>query len=1292
MANPSDWDAMVAATQAKPPAPKQSGSFLDQAGKMIGDVAGGVSDLVTHPIETAASVAQGAGKAVDETLDAASQIGAGGAKLVKDQLSPEDQAAVTRTFAPAANAFRKWGLVSDDYGFGPNISDGLKAAGIETPNEAPYQFAEKAAEFTTGFIGAGKVLRAVQPLSKAGAIAKTATEAGMSGFFAMDPHEDRLANLIRDNTPLKGPILDFMAHNGDEPALAGRVKSAMENAGLGALGDTLLWSLKGIKFLRNGATAEAIDASDKAHAAAKQIGPTMEAQQAAQAASPEVADAANTAAARPALPAPETVTKPADAAEAVTPEAEAVTKPANPDNLPAEVQAPAAETPPTETANLPANSEDVADRPTGAQPPPGDKRIYVDKASAQRVLQGMIDEAQGVKGAGNYNPAADLNWDKIDGPEGMKAAMRSLSDTYEDAYKAARGGDPETGVLSIADTEKQGRALAKEMGVSAQSLYEGLGKGVDDAQQLPARVAAARQLHVASLDNFTASVEAYVQNPGNETIGTMIRSMEQVANVQASIKSLSSNAARSLRLLRETVKPNENTALRLAQIEDPRIVNMLDPTGQSSNAAEALNKMAGRVNAANGKGAAGRTRVLKTLQPSLFQKIGRVTNAAAISNMLSSPGTHAVNLTGGIVQNIVMPTDRFLGGLATADLPTAREGVDQLIQAFASLPEAFRIAGKSTWRGQSQLEGNLRPTGASGEAQSLGGVSADDLGVQDGTLTAHLLNGLNGYSGVVQRGLMFGDELNRQIAFRGRVQASALRAGRESGLTGDSLDNYMKQRLDDATDGDGRAYTVRDVAQLQQQLAQVDPAKDPMLAKTLQGQLDDAQRGANGNDVAQQSIFAEPLKPGELSYWMQKAINSIPLGRVLIAPFIKTPTNIVRWAVKRTPGVNLAMKEVRDDLGGLRGPEFQKIAVGRMVTGTGLYSMGIGLAANGNITGAGPNNPNVLKAMKAKGWQPFSIKIGDQYYTYNRLDPVAAPLSSAATVYEKFVAGDHSDDESKYSDYALHAITGFAAGLKDKTYLQGVSDLIDLMQQDDETKDQSNWNRWLGQKMGIAIPAIVANTMNTDDTKRVAHTPQEVFERRAPGLSQNLDPDRNWIGEEIAKPTPWPNALFGGSTVTKDEDPLQDELARLAIATGSAPTKPAKKQFGVDLTQLQSPVSDKSLYDRWQELTSTIPGKSGLPLRDALTSLTTSPKYKLDLTDGVPGINGTRQSEIGKVMTEHRRAAWKQLVAESPELDQAVNLFNARKTLVRKTPGSNPLPETDTSAQGYTDLLQSFRQ
>src|SRR3546814_2542190 len=89
------------------------------------------------------------------------------------------------------------------------------------------------------------------------------------------------------------------------------------------------------------------------------------------------------------------------------------------------------------------------------------------------------------------------------------------------------------------------------------------------------------------------------------------------------------------------------------------------------------------------------------------------------------------------------------------------------------------------------------------------------------------------------------------------------------------------------------------------------------------------------------------------------------------------------------------VKEWRRDFaaGGAR----RDLAIAKVMVGSGVGATIAELAAKGIVSGSAPSADNQRRLMLANGWQPYSIKIGDQYYSYRRLDPFAMPFGTASS-------------------------------------------------------------------------------------------------------------------------------------------------------------------------------------------------------------------------------------------------------------------------------------------------------
>lgn len=69
------------------------------------------------------------------------------------------------------------------------------------------------------------------------------------------------------------------------------------------------------------------------------------------------------------------------------------------------------------------------------------------------------------------------------------------------------------------------------------------------------------------------------------------------------------------------------------------------------------------------------------------------------------------------------------------------------------------------------------------------------------------------------------------------------------------------------------------------------------------------------------------------------------------------------------------------------------------------------LANDGLITGRGPADYRENNVLRETGWQPYSIRVGDTYYAYNRFEPVGILFGLAADWADIYKYADKSFTE-----------------------------------------------------------------------------------------------------------------------------------------------------------------------------------------------------------------------------------------------------------------------------------------
>jgi hypothetical protein len=261
-------------------------------------------------------------------------------------------------------------------------------------------------------------------------------------------------------------------------------------------------------------------------------------------------------------------------------------------------------------------------------------------------------------------------------------------------------------------------------------------------------------------------------------------------------------------------------------------------------------------------------------------------------------------------------------------------------------------------------------------------------------------------------------------------------------------------------------------------------------------------------DAALYKTYQRPLGPAMQS--VSNALQKAPVLRLFV-PFIRTPTNLLKYAIERTPAAPL-LKEVRAEF--VAGGAKRDLAIARMTLGTGLGAIVAGMASHGKITGNGPADPSAKRALEADGWQPYSIRIGNEWVSYRRLDPWATVIGTAADAVE--LQSAMTDKQSR--DAGAIVIGAMTQNLASKTWLSGLSDLLDAIT--DPQANAKNVITRLGSS--IATPSLLAQVegavdpavRDTTDPSYIGQLRKKI-EARIPGMSSNVIPRRDILGKEV---------------------------------------------------------------------------------------------------------------------------------------------------------------------------------
>lgn len=824
----------------------------------------------------------------------------------------------------------------------------------------------------------------------------------------------------------------------------------------------------------------------------------------------------------------------------------------------------------------------------------------------------------------------DIPLDRLDTSDQVRAFVSQYVDLAEGAIRHARGetaGNAAAGVRTDAQRHAVAQALAKDMGTDSASLIARVAEITGNAAHLDSKVEALRALHVTAADGAQRHMRNYLASHSEGDLSHALHALQAFATIHSALKGTTSEIGRALRSLRDTVSPDRSLVEQFGQIVDEGVLRALDPQGGATNALDALQRIGSAIKNTNRRG------------------MGRIFDARAsraiedfyTASILSAPSTHVLNSIGNAATTLVAPVERMLGGAVrgafTGDLGGIREAVDHAHALLLTADDSFRMARRAFADNRTFLDSSF-----SSEFRS--NFTAEAFGINPDQFFGRSLNAFGKVIGVVNRLMGAQDEFWKQINYRSMLYAQALRDGREARLAGSALADYVDEYVTRGFTKEGRSVRA---------------GVRPEDMDIRNNAADRALRSARRN------TFTE--HPGAILGKLETGLRSIPFGRLVI-PFYRTPISIVKYAARRS-GLSGSLLA---DITGNSGKSAQEQAIGQVVLGMSLYGSATLMALNGLITGAGPADPNVRRALTEAGWQPYSVKIGGRYYAYNRADPFGLFFSTTADTVD-VINEEYAERPDDPAELGGLIIVNLAQTLRDKSFFQGIDTIFSAIENADQDVEIEHVTKLLGNYTGALVPAAVSRL--TDDG--FMHRPRSIIDAVRARLPwrDGVEYRRNWLGERIGAAQPLLAHAFispSGSTQAGGDAAL-DAIAQLAVESRGGLSSVERRLESVDLTEYRSPVTGRNAYDRVQELMSETQ-LNGRTFRQSVEELVTSDRYQDVLTSGaVEGaldVRGTRHTALAAIRRRYLNSAVRQVRDEIPELDARVAQAEALKRSARR--------------------------
>ena len=470
-----------------------------------------------------------------------------------------------------------------------------------------------------------------------------------------------------------------------------------------------------------------------------------------------------------------------------------------------------------------------------------------------------------------------------------------------------------------------------------------------------------------------------------------------------------------------------------------------------------------------------------------------------ISSLLSMPPTQVVNVLGNVQAVALSPVERVVGaGIEQVKALAGREKqifFREIPSEMYGMYQGFKLGVPKALRAwQTEIvEGGITKLDYIQRTMAVPGQTGRAIRIPLRFLTAF-------------------DEFFKSVNYQGEIHAMAKRTAIKEGAKGLKLRERVASLALNPTD------------------EMVDHAAGEALYRVFQKELGQVGRG----------------------YYKWRDVTP---GLEYITPFIRTPVNLAKFGLERTP-LAFPVIGARAAMGTLKGADLS-MALSKATIGSAIGATTAIAALEGKITGGGPRNPAAYKAW-ADTHQPYSVEVGGKWYSYDRFDPLGIPVGMVAN----FIEAMPYISEGEAEDFAWKTADAFTETIINKTYMRNLSNLFSAF-----VDPERYGERFYESYARTVVPRFVAGAKRvTDPEIKDPENLLEVIMAELPFASQEVSPRYNLWGEPIMYGE---GAIARGlipsriKTVVKDK--VKDETLRLGKEYGyfSYPSKSVRR---VELT------------------------------------------------------------------------------------------------------------------------------
>jgi len=688
--------------------------------------------------------------------------------------------------------------------------------------------------------------------------------------------------------------------------------------------------------------------------------------------------------------------------------------------------------------------------------------------------------------------------------------------------------------------------------------------------------------------------------------------------------------------------------------------------------------------------------------------------------LMMGPRTITVNASGGFMSTSVKQFERYVGGWMSAD-PATRKAIIHASSKNFQLTSLVRFM-LNAWKSGDYYIGDARSAFVEQTEDSIGSITGKNVGqVLDTELSDGVKTAIDWAGAAVRlpnRTNQAWDQMYKFNEYRTRaetmlrikamdlgiqdpekiaeytadaMQALLTRSNRnfsEANLIKEAQASVKDQKFDAPSDREKAIYEYveqakKETAERSRRLGLVDESSTDFQA------LDALTRDFVEPNLASADEITFSTELGKNMQLLQKFVSRFP-GGFIVAPFIRTPTNILKFSFSRLGAWEmLAFDKLKEKLP-LIAPEYKarlerlrkggmpatedaktsileqlnavkadgtpdhlkraevkgKLAFSALLNGAMMVAV---LNFKDRINGQGPKDFKQRKIWEAAGNVPYSIKIGDKWVSYGRLDPIATMIGMYADTADLMEDGKmHSIDDNVLMKLASSMTLALTRNATNKSYLAGIDNFFKAIFDPESTTA----GKYAGTVIGGFIPNIFnqGQSITGDQQLEEARTLADVVLKRIPGTT--LDLKRNPLGEPVVQ-----EFFEGAAGIINPLNPVMwgsasnDDVILEMAKVGHGFSAPSTKLEGViDLLDYEQ-ANGRSAYDRWLELHAEVT-INGFTMRQAFKKLFADSRYQALDPNSYSGLPSPRVEYIQRIMGRYRAKAKMQMLQEFPELLQ----------------------------------------